>query len=74
MKKFFSIFNSFAHFSLAQTDKINPKTPPTKDIFFKKKIHLMPYSKIKQIHSDSINRKPDLYGGNMFLMECRVSA
>jgi hypothetical protein len=37
MKKFLFLFLIlFAHFSLAQTDKINPKTPPTKDIFFKK--------------------------------------
>ena len=69
MKKFLFLFLIlFAHFSLAQTDKINPKTPPTKDIFFKKENtpNAAPTQKIKQIHSDSINRKPDLYGGNMF--------
>jgi hypothetical protein len=39
-----------------------------KDIFFKKENtpNAAPTQKIKQIHSDSINRKPDLYGGNMF--------
>lgn len=69
MKKFlFLILIFFAQLSSAQIDKINPKTPPTKDVFFKKEntMGAKPTQKVKHIHSDSVNRKPDMYGGNTF--------
>ena len=69
MKKLFFLFILlFAQFSFAQIDKINPKTPPAKDVFFKKEnsANAKPAQKVKYIHSDSTLRKPDMYGGNTF--------
>jgi len=69
MKKLFFLFILlFAQFSFAQIDKINPKTPPAKDAFFKKEnsANAKPAQKVKYIHSDSTLRKPDMYGGNTF--------
>jgi hypothetical protein len=67
-KNLFLLFILFAHFRLAQIDKLNPKTLAYQRYFLQKRkyTNAAPTQKIKQIHSDSINRKPDLYGGNMF--------
>ena len=69
MKKIlFFLFVVISILSFAQIDKMNPKEPLVKDSYFKKEtnIPVTPGQKVEHKHSDTFNRKPDLYGGNPF--------
>ena len=69
MKKIlFFLFVVISILSFAQIDKINPKETLVKDSFFKKetKQPLTPGQKVKFIHSDFTNKKPDMYEGNLY--------
>lgn len=67
-KILFSLFVVISIMSFAQIDKMNPKEPLVKDSYFKKEtnIPVTPGQKVEHKHSDTFNRKPDLYGGNPF--------
>lgn len=69
MKKLLlTLFLTLFTLGFSQIDKINPKEPLVKDSYFKKEtnIAVAPSEKVKHIHSDSLIRKSDMYGGNPF--------
>lgn len=67
-KTLFVLFLLISTLGFSQIDKINKKEPLVKDSYFKKEtnIPVTPGEKVKHIHSDSLIRKADMYGGNPY--------
>ncbi len=69
MKKIlFALFIAISTLGFAQIDKMNPKEPLVKDSYFKKEtnVPVTPGQKVEHKHSNTFERKSDLYGGNPF--------
>lgn len=69
MKKIlFALLILISTIGFSQIDKINPKEPLVKDPYFKKEtiIPVATGEKVRHIHSELFQRKPDMYGGNPF--------
>ena len=69
MKKILFVLFIFTYaLGFSQIDKLNSKEPLVKDPYFKKEtnVAVQPGQKVRFIHSDLFERKPDMYGGNPF--------
>jgi hypothetical protein len=69
MKKILFVLFIFIYaLGFSQIDKLNSKEPLVKDPYFKKEtnVAVQPGQKVRFIHSDLFERKPDMYGGNPF--------
>ena len=67
-KNLFVLFIFIYALGFSQIDKLNSKEPLVKDPYFKKEtnVAVQPGQKVRFIHSDLFERKPDMYGGNSF--------
>ena len=67
-KNLFVLFIFIYALGFSQIDKLNSKEPLVKDPYFKKEtnVAVQPGQKVRFIHSDLFERKPDMYGGNPF--------